>query len=195
MRKIDHIMRWNTWDGIEDEMEGYLFSVDSNTSIEDVITKGVYMTLMSPSWKRETEATLGDYATLQAGDNVYFFQKRNVYGIGKVIEVKPSVVVFENRPDVTTGCACHGKPEEEKVCRWGIAFQGAPTFFRNPVDMDDLLNSEPRAFRSLRTFWKRSFIKLDDEENRAFKRALLRKNISTVRSSITRWSLRLAMKG
>lgn len=163
-------------------MAGYLFSVDSNTSIEDVITKGVYMTLMSPGWRRETEATLGDYATLNVGDNVYFFQKRNVYGIGKVIEIKPSVAVFENRLDATTGCACDVSAKEDKICRWGIAFQGAPAFFRNPVDMDDLLNSEPHSFRSLRTFWKRSFIKLDDEENQAFKRALLRKNISTVRS-------------
>lgn len=163
-------------------MAGYLFSVDSSTSIEDVITKGVYMTLMSPGWRRETEATLGDYATLNVGDNVYFFQKRNVYGIGKVIEIKPSVAVFENRSDATTGRACDVNTKEDKICRWGIAFQGAPVFFRNPVDMDDLLNSEPHAFRSLKTFWKRSFIKLDDEENQAFKRALLRKSISIVRS-------------
>lgn len=43
--------------------------------------------------------------------------------------------------------------------------------------MDDLLESNPSAFRSLRVFWKRSFIKLDDEENDAFKTALIRTNI------------------
>ena len=175
-------------------MAGYLFSVDKNASIEQIISSGVYITLMSPGWRRETEATLGDYATMKAGDNVYFFKKRNVYGIGKVVEAAPGVVVFENREDATTGYACSVDSEmdqvfespdalaTEKVCRWGIAFEGAPAFFRNPVDMDDLLNSEPRAFRSLRTFWKRSFIKLDDEENRAFKRALLRSNIASIRS-------------
>lgn len=42
--------------------------------------------------------------------------------------------------------------------------------------MDDLLLSNAHAFRSLRVFWKRSFIKLD-EENAAFEAALLRKNI------------------
>lgn len=182
MQRMTHIMYRFIRDGIEDEMAGYLFSVNEKTSIEDVITKGVFMTLMSSGWRRETESTLGDYATLQAGDNVYFFQKRNVYGIGKVIEIKPTVAVFENRADATTGCPCLVGSEKEMVHRWGIAFQGAPAFFRNPIDMDDLLNSDPHAFRSLRSFWKRSFIKLDDEENQAFKRALLRKNISTVRS-------------
>lgn len=33
--------------------------------------------------------------------------------------------------------------------------------------MDDALNSNPSAFRMLRAMWKVSFIKIDDEENRA----------------------------
>jgi hypothetical protein len=42
--------------------------------------------------------------------------------------------------------------------------------------MDDLLESKPRVFRSLRTFWKRSFVQLDDEEDQAFRASLLRAN-------------------
>lgn len=175
-------------------MPGYLFSVDKDTPVVKVISSGVYITLMNPGWRRETEATLGDYATMKAGDNIYFFKRRNVYGIGRIVESNPGIAVFENRPDATTGLACPVEPEKTqivgdrtalekgKVCRWGIAFEGAPAFFRNPVDMDDLLNSDPHAFRSLRTFWKRSFIKLDDEENQAFRRALLRNNITAVRA-------------
>lgn len=78
MQRMTHIMYRFIRDGIEDEMAGYLFSVNEKTSIEDVITKGVFMTLMSSGWRRETEATLGDYATLQAGDNVYF-SKREMF--------------------------------------------------------------------------------------------------------------------
>lgn len=44
--------------------------------------------------------------------------------------------------------------------------------------MDDLLRSDPEAFKSLRTFQNRSFIQFDDKENNAFKAAILRRNES-----------------
>jgi hypothetical protein len=50
------------------------------------------------------------------------------------------------------------------------------------IDMDDLLSSDPGAFRSLRVFEQRSFIKLDDEEDRAFRTTLLRRNLDALRN-------------
>ena len=42
--------------------------------------------------------------------------------------------------------------------------------------MDDVLSSNPDAFRMLRVFWKLSFIKFDDEENQAFRDIILKRN-------------------
>jgi hypothetical protein len=51
-----------------------------------------------------------------------------------------------------------------------------PYFFKTGIDMDDILSSNPPAFRMLRVFWKLSFIKFDDEENQAFRDILLKRN-------------------
>ncbi|GMQ79339.1 MAG: hypothetical protein BMS9Abin02_1920 [Anaerolineae bacterium] len=42
--------------------------------------------------------------------------------------------------------------------------------------MDDVLSSNPAAFKMLRAFWKLSFIKFDDEENQAFRDIILKRN-------------------
>src|SRR5206468_93150 len=60
--------------------------------------------------------------------------------------------------------------------RWVCTFQPSPYFFRKGIDMDDMLASNPAAFKILRAFWKVSFIKFDDTENQAFKDAILKLN-------------------
>ncbi|NLP52450.1 hypothetical protein HC179_17270 [Bacillus sp. RO1] len=42
--------------------------------------------------------------------------------------------------------------------------------------MDDVLSSNPSSFRMLRAYWKTSFIKIDDEENKALKDIILKRN-------------------
>ncbi|WP_115606272.1 hypothetical protein [Clostridium tetani] len=42
--------------------------------------------------------------------------------------------------------------------------------------MDDVLSSNPSKFRMLRAFWKLSFIKIDNEENKALKDIILKRN-------------------
>ncbi|WP_400246667.1 hypothetical protein AB3U99_07445 [Niallia sp. JL1B1071] len=42
--------------------------------------------------------------------------------------------------------------------------------------MDDVLASNPDKFRILRAFWKVSFIKIDDEENKALRDIILKRN-------------------
>lgn len=174
-------------------MAGYLFTFSDHKSLEKCIELGFYSPLMSPKWSIATTATLADFVTMQAGDNVYFFSERMVYGIGEVIGVTSKTIVAENYPDSTMpdqmpdkkqqntvlGTLSGSKKNSERIQRWAIAFKANPSIFRNGVDMDDLLASDPQAFRSLRVFWKRSFIKLDDEENLAFKAALVRKNNNT----------------
>jgi len=55
-------------------------------------------------------------------------------------------------------------------------FKPAPHFFKQGVDMDEALSSNPLKFRNLRAFWKLSFIKIDNEENQALKDVLLKIN-------------------
>lgn len=171
-------------------MSGYLFTFSNHESLEKCIELGFYSPLMSPNWSIATTATLADFVTMQAKDNIYFFSERMVYGIGEVIDIASKTIIAENYPDSTmpdqmldkkqqnTVMGTLGKSNKniERIQRWVIAFRASPSIYKNGVDMDDLLASDPQAFRSLRVFWKRSFIKLDDEENLAFKAALVRKN-------------------
>lgn len=146
---------------------------------------------MNVKWGLPTEGTLGDFVTMKPGDNVYFFMNRMVYGIGEVLELADGVTVAENfkgatSVDTVTDETIAGYQVdsiiEGKVKRWRFAFKPAPAFFEDGIDIDDLLMSNPDAFRSLRVFWKRTFIKLDDEENLAFMAALLRRNIDRISS-------------
>lgn len=171
-------------------MAGYLFTFSDIDSLISCIQSGIYSTRMKTSWSIATEGTLGDFISMKPGDNVYLFSKRIVYGIGEIIEIAPGLTVVENWPTSTSGEAfdyavvdpdpvLSNQPNqaEEVIQRWIVAFRPSPYFFKTGIDMDDLLQSDPHAFRSLRVFWKRSFIKLDDEENLAFKAAILRKNL------------------
>lgn len=169
-------------------MAGYLFAFSAEKDMRDCIAERAYSTLMSPKWSAAAASTLGDYVTMRSGDNVYFFSNRKVYGIGKVVELGDGRCVTENFPGATSrqtvlwddaapNAIRKAVGGNGRISRWIVAFDPDPFFFERGVDMDDLLSSNPSAFRSLRVFWKRSFIKLDDEENEAFKTAILRANI------------------
>lgn len=171
-------------------MAGYLFTFSDYEALERCIETGVYSPFTPQRWSAVVISTLADLVTMKPGDNVYFFSKRIVYGIGEIVSITPDILIAENHPKTSASS------EDEKECllelvnsqsdllpegktqRWIIAFKPSPKFFKAGIDMDDLLSSNPHAFRSLRVFWKRTFIKLDDEENLAFMSAIIRKNIS-----------------
>lgn len=176
-------------------MAGYLIALGEKADAIKAMEQRVYSTYLSPKWLSWVEGTLGDYATMLPGDNVYFFTDRKIYGIGEILDIGSGQCVVENFPGATSAdlidwqnvandaiyqfhqITKKNNTISERVGRWIIAFKPSPQFFQYGIDMDDLLESNPSAFRSLRVFWKRSFIKLDDEENDAFKTALIRTNI------------------
>lgn len=172
-------------------MAGYLFTFSGTESLFETMRRGSYTTLMNVTWGQASVSTLGDFATMRPGDSVYFFSKRMVYGIGRIVQVVPGVTVLENF-EGSTGLTLSSEDDlpadpllmetaSGKVGRWVIAFEPDPYMLATGIDMDDLLASNPRAFRSLRVFWKRTFIKLDDDEDMAFRAAILRRNIDTLR--------------
>lgn len=173
-------------------MAGYIFSLDNIDSLCLYTQNGVYATkLSSPSgwWRTSHEGTFADYSTMQTGDNVYFFIKRKIYGIGKLVSLNGDCKFF-NFPGA-------GKPQKfsyqtiKKDLLWDegevsvnqrciCIFEPDPSFFKLGIDMDDVLASNPSAFKMLRAFWKRSFIKFDDKENQAFRDIVLKRNQSTL---------------
>ena len=169
-------------------MAGYIFSLDSVKALENYAMNGLYATKLSKPknrWQQHHEGTFADYVTMKEGDNVYFFIKRKIYGIGKMINVNQDCKYF-NYPEAGIPVPFHYEEMKDRLLwdegeysidqRFICLFAPDPYFFKNGVDMDDVLSSNPRAFKMLRAFWKLSFIKFDDEENQAFRDVLIKHN-------------------
>lgn len=174
-------------------MAGFLFSLDNEDSLIDCINKGIYSTRLSEPgkvWGIHHEGTFADYCSMKEEDNVYFFIKRKIYGIGSLFNINdqckflnypnanfPTVQSYE---DIQESLLLDLGTNESVNSRFICTFIPFPLFFRNGIDMDEILSSSPNSFKILRAFWKLSFIKFSDEENQAFKNILLRRNINAV---------------
>lgn len=173
-------------------MAGYIFSFDSLNSLREVVESGVYSTnlnIPSNDWRREHEGTFADYFSMKAGDNVYFFHKRKIYGIGQLINIGGNCVYLNfpsadkltsiNFEDVQSQMIL-SESEDNLNNRFICTFVGTPFLFENGVDMDEVLASNPSAFRMLRAFWKLSFIKIDNIENQALFDYILKANEDSI---------------
>jgi len=173
-------------------MAGYIFSLDSLDSLHLYTRNGVYATKLSPpyrSWRTHHEGTFADYSTMKEGDSVYFFIKRKIYGIGRLVNLgrdckylnfpeagEPQKFDYQNTKDELLWDEGEFSVNQRCIC----VFEPDPYFFQLGIDMDDVLASNPAAFKMLRAFWKLSFIKFDDEENQAFRDIILKRNQSTL---------------
>lgn len=169
-------------------MAGYIFGLDSLDSLRLYTRTGVYGTRLSPpshSWMAHHEGTFADYATMRAGDNIYFFIQRKIYGIGKLVNLGSDCKFFNfpgaSQPEPFPYATIREQVlwDEGEVSvnqRCICVFEPDPYFFALGIDMDDVLSSNPDAFKMLRVFWKLSFIKFDDEENQAFRDIILKRN-------------------
>ena len=179
-------------------MAGFIFSIYKEENIEGVkkcIRQGLYASKVpndklsvqenessGNKSKQVMAAVLADYCSMQAGDNVYFLSDRRIYGVGKLVNVgidckyknfldannfeRKEKVVEADQPLMQLG------PEY----RWLCLFEPDQHFFAEGVDMDEVLSYRPSAFRMLRAFQDVTFIKVDDEENRALKECIYLKN-------------------
>ena len=169
-------------------MAGFIFSIGSDTedhNVETCIQKGIYAAkvpadLTSSKSKQVVSSVLCDYISMKPGDNVYFLAKRKIYGVGKLVTIgNTRCCVTKNYPSAHKLITFPTIPSEEKpldendpTYRWMCYFQPEGQFFKTGVDMDDVLSYRPSSFKMLRAFQDRSFIKIDDEENRALKEFL-----------------------
>lgn len=174
-------------------MAGYIFSLNNLDSLHLYTTQGVYATkLSSPpslSWMTHHEGTFADYATMRPGDNIYFFVQRKIYGIGRLVSAHSDCKFF-NFPDAGRPQAAQYQLVKAQLLwdegdfstnqRCICLFEPDPHLFKLGIDMDDVLSSNPDAFRMLRVFWKLSFIKFDDDENQGFRDIVLKRNQVTL---------------
>ena len=172
-------------------MGGYIFSIGRDNAIGNIkkcVYDGVYSTNMHEVTNRNLipfEGTFADYCSMKPGDNIYFFSNRKIYGIGVLIKVgldckynnypSASTPIQENYDTINNEMIINND-ETNVNNRWICTFKPDPLFFANPVDMDDVLSYKPDTFKTLRTFWKKSFTKINDEENNSLKEFILLRN-------------------
>lgn len=179
------------------DVAGFIFNLDSVKALTACVERGVYSTRLKPpkggQWHRAVEGTFGDYIVMKPGDNVYFFRKRTITGIGQLVHLvsscrfanfpgasQPNAVPYESVKRALLDDSGPGSQNHRCTC----AFRPAPFFFKQGIDMDDALASNPPAFRSLRAMWKRSFVQLDDQENQALKDAIIKKHEEVLRNPV-----------
>ena len=175
-------------------MAGYIMTLDSLESLRLCILTGTYSTnLSSPKnnmWVKHQEGTFADYLSMKENDNIYFFIKRKIYGIGKIVNVNMdckylNYIGADNPTVLSKKEYKNSNPLLSNACvnnRCFCTFIPSPYFFMNGVDMDDALTSNPSKFRMLRALWKLSFIKIDDEENQALLDIILKRNEGEISS-------------
>jgi hypothetical protein len=170
-------------------MAGYVVVLGDEASLRACVEKGVYGTVLRSVpdgwWATPYEATFGDYVTMSQGDNIYFFIQRMLYGVGRLVSVVGDCkhLNFPDASEPKPWTYQQVKPQllwDEGVQsvqqRWLCTFEPDPHFFVRGVDMDDVLASNPAAFRMLRVMERRSFIKVDDDENQALRDVILKAN-------------------
>lgn len=178
-------------------MAGYIFSI-SKEGWENFIEHDLRFGVFSPyclevpedstdrqkkSINKVLVATFGDMVTMKPGDNIYFLSNRKIYGVGKAKKIGQDCK-YDNyigasaiRPDYEID----NETEEfltvrSTKARWFCIFEPHEHFYKKGVDMDDVLQFRPSAFKMLRAFEGLSFIKIDDEENRALREYICLKN-------------------
>ncbi len=171
-------------------MAGYVFSIGSNSLeeariiIKECVESGVYSTFIKSIKSNPYEGTLADYLSMKEGDNVYFFSKRKYFGIGEIVNVDGDckycnyidstvpLYPFQRYEDIKNDLLLD-KGIESSNYKWICTFKASPYFFEEGIDVDEVLNYKPHTFKVLRSFWKLSFIKIDDEENESLKEIML----------------------
>ena len=169
-------------------MAGYIMTLDSEDSLRECIENGIYSTRFpdpkNEKWIAAAEGTFADYYSMKAEDSIFFFIKRKIFGIGKLINIKGDCKYLNyygsDEPKVTSQKEYYeaaplmknGNINNRCLC----VFIPAPYFFMRSVDMDEALGSNPQKFRMLRAMWKTSFMKLDDEETKALIDIILKRN-------------------
>ena len=174
-------------------MAAFVFTIGGKKSeekinqIRNLIACGAYSTRVNITKSGlPEEGTLADYLSMQDGDDVYFFAGRKFYGVGRLKKVGADCK-YNNFPGASKlrqgnakAALLTGQTQKETLqMRWVCFFKKAPAFYREGLDMDEVLSYKPQCFKMIRALWKRSFIKLDDEEARALREIFIIRHLES----------------
>ena len=174
-------------------MAGYLITLNSEEALEQCIKTGTYSTILNEprasKWLTNHEGTFADYLSMKAGDLVFFFIKRKIYGCGILVNVKNVDCKFLNykeadvpRPNKKeTYGKKHLLPYGSTNNRCFCVFKPCPHFFKEGIDMDEILQNKSCPFHAVRTLWKLSFIKMDEIEAITLFNIILKNNEERLR--------------
>ena len=163
-------------------------TIDDYDSLKECVITGTYSTVFGTIkhnvWNTPQEGTFADYFSMKKGDSIYFFHKRKIYGIGQIIDVDFDCKFLNYKEaDIPKNYTKQEYKDREPLLKNAVSrnrcfctFKPSPYFFMNSIDMDDALSSNPDKFRILRTMWKVSFIKIDEEEDKALRDIILKRN-------------------
>lgn len=167
-------------------MAGYLISLGSEEALLKCINSGIYSTFLNPprfdAWMTNHEGTFADYLSMKEDDLIFFFINRKIYGCGRLVNIGKSCryLNYQNadtpRGDSDENFTSKLLPDSTTKNRCFCTFEPYPYFFTKGVDMDEVLQSKSCPFHSVRTMWKLSFIKLDDDESVALFNIILKSN-------------------
>ncbi len=173
-------------------MSGYIMNLSSRASLEMYIRSGAYGTIIKKPkrgyWENANEMTMADYLTMRPGDLIFFFLKRQIYGVGRLVGFPCAgreLVALCNFPGSSepriqppTDVQDYlWREDGEENIRWVVFFKPNPCFFTHGLDMDEVLEADNKGVvRSLRVFEKRSFVQIDDEEAQVILDLIVRRN-------------------
>ncbi|MBR5995101.1 MAG: hypothetical protein IK026_00745 [Eubacteriaceae bacterium] len=175
-------------------MAGYLITLNDESSLAEIVKSGFYSTIMSSpqysSWGISHEGTFADYLSMKAGDFVFFFVKRKIYGCGKLVNVGSDCKYLNyTKAGIPKGDQTDSYANTRLIesgnsgNRCFCTFVPNPAFFKKGIDMDAILQNKDNPFRSVRTLWKLSFIKMDDDESDALFRVLMKVNEDNINNT------------
>jgi hypothetical protein len=174
-------------------MAGFIITIakDEQGNIPEAllacIRYGAYSTIMksdNKSWNQAYEGTFADYFNMQAGDHVYFFSDRILYGIGVLQEIQGDCK-YLNYHRADDPCVLDEMgfeelkpvyPDGTKDNKCFCIFRPAPYFFRQGVDIDEALQRHPESVKLWPYMQQLSFMKVDDEEDTVLRDMILQKN-------------------
>lgn len=171
-------------------MGGYVFNISKDfiDIIPELVEYGYYSTILKNPhiMNSSKEGTLTDFLSMNEGDSVFFFSNRKLYGYGVMKNIEKDGISdckFNNyinvskNPSITVPTNVLARTSTfSSANKWVCFFEPRNHFFKNGVDMDEALLSNPNAFKSLRVMQMVSFIKIDNEECSALKSILIKKN-------------------
>lgn len=170
-------------------MAGFIFTIKDDEkllNLTNCFLYGRYSTKFNkePASTAPFCGTLADYCTMNEGDNIYFFHDRKIYGIGvlkkvgidcKIKNYLDSCKIIHKYIKLDKDYILNEKEDLDNY-HWICFFEPSPHFYKDGLDMDDILSYKPETIKGLRTMWKKSFIKIDDEENDTIKELLYLRN-------------------